>query len=151
MRHARVKNPGHAYYHCVNRVIARQMLLGEKEKEYFRKLMRTAEDFCGLKILTYAVLTNHWHMLIEVPEHEEISDTELIRRLGLLYSRQKVRVVATLLKEYRASGDEKNRKRLREKYTYRMGDVSEFMKLIKQRYTEPPSRTGRVSSYAMAA
>ena len=59
MRGARVKLEQDAVYHCMSRIIQRQMLLGPVEKEKFRVLMRQLEGFCGVKILTYAVMTNH--------------------------------------------------------------------------------------------
>ena len=86
MRTARIKLERKAVYHCMSRVIQRQMLLGDVEKETFRVLMRRLEEFCGLRILTYAIMTNHFHILVDVPEFKPISDPELIRRVRLIYS-----------------------------------------------------------------
>ena len=39
-----------------------------------------------MKLLTYCILDNHFHLLVEVPgEVGELSDAELIRRAGYLY------------------------------------------------------------------
>ena len=70
MRQARLKVPparGTAYYHCVSRVVDRQFLFGPPEKEQFLKFMREYEAFCGVRILTFCLLSNHFHLLVAVP------------------------------------------------------------------------------------
>ena len=135
MRSARVKMEGGGYYHCMSRVIERRMILGKPEKEVFRRMMRKVEGFCGVKILTYAIMSNHFHILTHVPPREEISDEELVRRLGFLYGKPFVDEFAQKLETARKRKDERHAKRLREKYLYRMYEVSEFMKTLKQRFT----------------
>ena len=137
MRKARIKlEDGSGYYHTMSRVIEGRMALGVEEKEFFRNLMRLAEDFCGVRILTYAIMTNHWHLLVDVPVREEISDAELIRRVKLFYSKEIVKELHRRLEEFRAAADDVNARRTRETYTYRMYEVSEFGKLLKQRFTQ---------------
>jgi putative transposase len=134
MRSARIKLDA-GYYHCMSRVIERRMIFGDAEKERFRKLMRKISDFSGVKILTYSIMTTHFHLLTHVPEPVSISDRELIRRLRLLYSKRQVDDYATSLCAARSAGNEVEAERLRAKYTYRMNDVSEFMKSLKQRFS----------------
>ena len=71
------------------------------------------EDFCGVEILTYCITSNHIHILVRVPEATALSDTELLRRFALLYSKEKGRVSAfeALLK----SGDKKEADKERKK------------------------------------
>jgi putative transposase len=135
MRTARIKAEGAGYYHCMSRVIERRHVLGHKQKEYFRKLMRKVEGFCGVQILTYAIMNNHFHILVHVPEREEISDKELLRRMSLLYGAEYVSEYARQLKEALEDGQEEYYRHLREKYLYRMNDVSQFMKGLKQRFS----------------
>ena len=74
MRKARLKFPEDravGYYHCVSRVVHRQMLLGTAEKEKFVQIMREYEEFCEVKVLTFCVMTNHFHILIEIPKRPE--------------------------------------------------------------------------------
>ena len=71
MRLARLKAPaGHpvAYYHCLSRVVNREFVFGTVEREQFVRLLREYEDFCGVRVLTYCILSNHFHVLVEVPE-----------------------------------------------------------------------------------
>ena len=70
MRQARLKAPEEhkvAYYHCISRVVNRDFVLGEEEREQFVEMMRCYEHFCGVRVLTYCVLSNHFHVLLAVP------------------------------------------------------------------------------------
>ncbi len=76
-----------AVYHCVSRVVDRQFLFGDEEREVFRMFMRMYENFSGCRVLSYCVMSNHFHILLEVPPMEVggISDEKLLKRLGALY------------------------------------------------------------------
>ena len=41
------------------------------EKEEFVKLMRIYEKFCGVKVLSFCVMSNHFHILLKVPPRPE--------------------------------------------------------------------------------
>lgn len=43
-----------------------------------------AAEYCGVQVLIYAILSNHFHVLMRVPRRETPSDTELLRRYQLL-------------------------------------------------------------------
>ena len=137
MRVARLKESGkRACYHIMSRVVDRQMVLGSQEKEKFRKLMRQVEGFSGVRVLTYAILDNHFHILAEVPEPQSISDKELLHRLSFLYPADQVARIAEWIKTARDAGEDENAERIRARYTARMYDLSEFVKTLKQRYTQ---------------
>ena len=136
MRTRRILGDPGVAYHCLSRVVDRRMVLGEVEKEKFRSMMRKVESFCGVRILTYAILSNHFHILVQVPRMDELSDEELLRRLGYLYDKSYVGELRKQLEAYRAEGREDRADKLREKYLRRMVDLSEFMKTLKQRFTQ---------------
>jgi putative transposase len=85
-----------AIYHCVSRVVDRRFVLGDVERERFVHYMRLYEAFCGVRILSYCVMSNHFHILVEVPPRmeESLSDEDLVGRLGLLYGEEFVGMVA---------------------------------------------------------
>ncbi|MEM7396245.1 MAG: transposase, partial [Verrucomicrobiota bacterium] len=56
--------------HVMSRVVNRDFVLGDEEKKQFRRLMRRLERFTGLHVLTYAILDNHFHLLLQVPKRE---------------------------------------------------------------------------------
>jgi len=136
MRSRRVKLEGRYIYHCMSRVIERLFVLGDQEKEYFRGLMRRCEGFCGVRIVTYAILDNHFHILVEVPALKPLGEKALMERMRLLYSPEYMEEVRAQWALWRKQGHEKLVKRDQARYQARMGDVSEFMKTLKQRFTQ---------------
>jgi len=110
------------------------------EKECFRKLMHASAAFCGCQVITHGILTNHWHALIYVPEQRPVSDEELMLRLAHLYDRLEVRGICESLQRFRELGQHTAAEALKERYTCRMYDLSEFVKTLKQRYTQSYNR-----------
>jgi len=55
-------------YHCVSRVVDGTKSFGAKEKAVFVKIMREYEDFCGIEVLTYCVMRDHFQILAHVPQ-----------------------------------------------------------------------------------
>jgi putative transposase len=134
-----------AIYHCVSRVVERRFALGDAEREQFRMLLRMYENFSGCRILSYCIMSNHFHILLEVPPMPEggLRDEELLRRLRAIYSDAVVGGVALELKDARAKGLEVVAKLIHERYTYRMHDLSQFMKTVLQRMTQWYNRENR--------
>ena len=81
-----------AIYHCLSRVVDRRFAFEVDEREHFRMLMRMCEKFTGCRVLSYCIMSNHFHILLEVPPIPEdgISDEELFQRLGVFYSEAQV-------------------------------------------------------------
>ena len=77
-----------AYYHCVSCVVDRQFVLGPEEMEEFVRLMRLYGEFCEVRVITYCIMSNHFHMLVEVPQRpaQVPDDTQLLAKLKRLYS-----------------------------------------------------------------
>jgi len=124
-------------YHLISRVVDRRMAFGHGEKARFRALMRMTEDFTGCRVLSYCLMSNHFHILLEVPPRpsEPIPDIELFRRLAIFYPTWKVDEQRRLLSQARESGNIAETQRLLDSHTYRMHDLSEFMKILLQRFT----------------
>lgn len=136
MREARIKAEGAGYYHIMSRAIEGRFIFGTPEKEFFRQLMRKLETFCGVRVMTYSILSSHWHILLDVPERQDIDDKELIKRIRALYGGTIAKTVAAELKKFLEKGDQASADRLKRSYTYRMYDLSEFCKCLKQRFSQ---------------
>ena len=133
MRSSRLKVKGQsAVYHCVTRVVGGAMLLDKQAKDVLRKQIWYMARFCGVEILTYCVMTNHFHVLVRVPDKQMLRDTELVERFRLLYGNDKGKVEA-LEAVLKKGGEESEIER--QKLLARMGDVSLFMKELKQRFS----------------
>ena len=143
MRLARIKIHGRsAVYHCISRVCGGQMLLDEVGKERFVSILRRLATFCGLEVITHCVMSNHFHVLVRVPgDPPDPTDAELLRRLEVLYGKRGS-VVQLARGDLARTG--RISPRLRQSLLSRMGDVSEFMKELKQRFSRWYNRqTGR--------
>jgi putative transposase len=120
--------------------------------------LRMYERFSGCRILCYCLMSNHFHLLLEVPPmaEEGLSDEALLQRLSGLYSEAFVAGVAAELEEARklVSKTEENgggavdgadaESRVDEihaRFTYRMHDLSQFMKGLLIRFTRWFNRT----------
>jgi Transposase and inactivated derivatives len=76
-----------ACYHCMSRTVNGERLFGDREKEVLRKMLWQVAEFSGLEVLTYCVMSNHFHVLVRVPERAPVPDGELLLRYQLLYPR----------------------------------------------------------------
>ena len=123
-----------AIYHCISRVVDRRFVLGDTEREHFRMSMRMQENFTGCRVLSYCIMSNHFHLLLEIPPMEEggISDGELLKRLSAIYTEAFVARVAQEIAEARAAGREKWVAQIHGRFSYRMHSLSEFMKTLVQ-------------------
>ena len=126
-----------AIYHLVSRVVDRRFVFGDVEREHFRMLMRIQENFSGCRVLSYCIMSNHFHILLEVPPMPEggISDAELLKRIGATATEASVAVVAKELATARAEGRDEWVAEIHARFTYRMHDLSEFMKTLLHRFS----------------
>jgi putative transposase len=97
-----------AIYHCISRVVDRRFVFGGDEREKFRMFMRMQENFSGCRVLAYCVMSNHFHVLLEVPPMPEggISDEELLKRLRAIYTEARWRRWRRNWRGAEASGNE---------------------------------------------
>jgi REP element-mobilizing transposase RayT len=129
-----------AIYHCISRVVDRRFVFGVREKEKFVALMRLYERFCQVRVLGFCVMSNHFHILLEVPAAPEgrgrdWSDARLLDHLSILYPEEKLAEIRWWLEHYRSQKNDAAAEQLRESYFRRMWDLSEFMKPLKQCFT----------------
>ena len=125
-----------AVYHCMTRTVNGELLFKDREKEILRKMIRQVADFCGVEVLTFCIMSNHFHVLLCVPDGAMVSDAELMRRYKVLYPKPTKYQEASadiMLAQLKAGGEEAEV--IRRKLLARMSDVSEFMKAVKQRFS----------------
>ena len=141
MRQRRLKAPGYmplAYYHCISRVVNRAFVLGPQEKEMFVHFMRMYERLCGLRVVTFCVLSNHFHLLVEVPRRLEVlpSEPELLKIIERACGKTRAHLVRTQIEQLREAGAHDAAQAVIAGWLGRMWDVSQFMKTLKQRFTQ---------------
>ncbi|MET3871642.1 hypothetical protein J3R74_001512 [Puniceicoccus vermicola] len=121
----------------MSRTVNGEALFGAREREVLRKMIWQVCDFSGVRVVTYAVMKNHFHILVEVPsEGTVVSDEEIVRRYRRLYPKPtpwqplRAEVLAGELKRDSLEGRE-----LRKDLLRRMHDISTLMKTLKQRFS----------------
>ena len=137
-RIARIKAEGEAFYHVVSRIANKAFLLNSDEKkEVFVSMLHRAADFSGVDVVTYVVMDNHFHLCVRIPKREgEAPESEIMRRGGVLYGEDRRVALEKRLAGFREEGDNIAVAAELAKLRARMGDLSEFMKTLKQRVSQ---------------
>ena len=137
-RTARIKSIGEgtAYYHLVSRASNRQFLFRKSAaKDRLAELARKAAEFSGIKIVAFAAMDNHYHILCKVTRTgEPIPQEEILRRVGVLKGSKAVEALAEHWRELAAAGFDATLESELDRYRARMNDVSAFMKTMKELY-----------------
>ena len=146
MRHARLIESSRCY-HLISRLAHRAFFLDDDEKTRAVELLRRVEEFSGVIVLAYAMMSNHFHIFIYVPDPEELDDEEILRRIGVLYRDASLSQVLgewTRLKNEEERMFEHSRpteacvsrfREYRKSFVRRMWNSSEFMRTYKQHFT----------------
>lgn len=124
-------------YHLMSRCCLGEHLLEDGEKEMFVRMMHSQAVFCGVDILAYAVMSNHFHILARVRQEKPRTDAELLMRYRGFHEGRCLSPYSMTpdgLEKILERGDA-IAQRAREALLARMGDVSVFMRELKQRFT----------------
>ena len=139
-----------AIYHCVSRVVNRDKVFGEAEKNHFIKLMRLYAQLYGLRILTHCLMDNHFHILVEVPKPPDVLPTneELVALVRATLGEERADNLANWFQRWTEQGNDLAIVAERERWFRQMWNLPSFMKVLKQRFsqwfngTRPTRRAG---------
>jgi REP element-mobilizing transposase RayT len=137
------ENSGGQAYHVMSRTAGGQMVFGDTEKEAFRRLMWRMAKFSGVEVLTYAVMGNHFHLLVKVPERAKFlkrfegegGEERLLEHLSLLYSKAFLASLRQELARVREAGREAEVQLILDAFRKRFCDLSCFVKELKERFS----------------
>ena len=135
MRKLRLKNEGEGFYHVGTRCVGKAMMFGDDDKTHIVDQILRMAEFCGMEVNTYAVMDNHIHILLHVLPERELTDDELAVRVAALYGHDRAGKCRADWAAYRRDGGKAAMERLGEErgaYLHRMGDLSKYMKELKQ-------------------
>ena len=127
------------HFHVVSRIAGREFLLGDREKRVFHGILRRISRVAGVEVLTYCLMDNHVHLLLRTEAVEDpaaISDEELVARVRGLYRKQVAAELEGQLAEGRKRGDRVLVAQWRERYLGRLGNLSEFMRVLKNVFSK---------------
>ncbi len=134
-----VMNKAVAAYHCFCRTAGQSFLFDDEAKRVFVEMLNAVAAFSGVEVLTYCVMTNHFHLLVRInPKAAEVNDVELVRRFHRLYGSRRcpyLQLDAEGVEAKLAHKDAADADELRAHLRSRMGTLAPFMKTLKQRFS----------------
>jgi REP element-mobilizing transposase RayT len=126
-------------YHIVSRVVDRRHIFGPEEKEVFLRMLFAAAALHQIEILTFCLMSNHFHLMARVPRRPAGFDLTLervvelwSRTVGSASRRSQQRRFAM----FRENGCEVFMETWRQRRLARMFSLTEFVKTLKQSFTQ---------------
>jgi putative transposase len=139
VRQARIKIPAEkseSFYHCSTRTVNGEWLFDDVAKEILRRQLWQVAAYCGVHVITYDLRSNHFHVLVHVPQQQPVPDAELLRRYRVLYPKPtKYQAASLQVLEAELARNGSQASLWRDRQLALMGDVSQYMKLLKQRFS----------------
>jgi putative transposase len=138
------KGPLESYcYHVMSRTCGGEVFFDEVEKEALRRVIWRMAEFCGIKVVTYCLMGNHFHLLAEVPHRETWlqrfegpqGEAKLLEHLRILYSKNYVGLLRDELSDLRQRGLETLALQKIETLKKRFCELSLFVKEVKERFS----------------
>ena len=126
-------------YHVVSRFVDRRKVFGDDEREAFRSMMGAFAAFHQVEILTFCLMGNHFHLLIRVPERPAGFEVPLEQMLGMMdrtVGPERMKVLRSQFRVWERCGGESGIEEWRQRMLGRMFSLSEFMKALKQRFSQ---------------
>jgi putative transposase len=130
-------------YHVMSRTCGGEVLFDDVEKEALRRVIWRMAEFSGIKVVTYCLMGNHFHLLAEVPHRDTWlqrfagaeGEAKLFEHLRVLYSRAYIGLLRDELSDLRARGLTALAEQRIEAMKKRFCDLSLFVKEVKERFS----------------
>ena len=141
------QDSGAGVWHCFSRIIDRSYLLDDPAKDFFLKTLRAYEDLLGVEVLTFCLMTNHFHLLVRVPHRPKGLDVPLeviLARMERTVGEYAMKLIRRDLAFWETTGNQAAIEEWRQRQLKRMYSLSEFIGCVKQRFTRwHNAKTGR--------
>lgn len=129
-------------FHLMSRLCEGVPFFDDTEKEALVLVLRRLARFCGLDLLTFCVMGNHFHTLVRVPDRQEwltqfdgpSGEARLLSHLRTLYSKAFVELLQAQLSRWRQDGREDLAEACLSGIKARFCDISVFGKELKARF-----------------
>lgn len=122
-------------YHVCSRVVDRRVIFGSRERCKFLGLVKGGARFTGAELVTWCLMGNHFHLLVRLPpiNTDALTDEQVLSRMEHIYSPQKMRHFRGIWERINTP---QGRREFLAPFRARMGNLSEFVKTLKQRFTQ---------------
>ena len=135
MRTRRMLASGVGYYHVISRISGQRFLMDAEEKNRLMELLFRAAAFSGVDVLTFALMDNHFHILLRIPKAQIVDDADLVRRMRILYGDAKTDDFLEDWERWEKKGDGARVVKAKTLLRERLFDLSQFCKTLKQHYS----------------
>jgi putative transposase len=130
-------------YHVMSRTCGGEVFFDDVEKEALKRVLWRLAEFSGVKLITYCIMGNHFHALVEVPKREiwlerfagPEGEERLLAHLRVLYSKAYVDFLRAELANLRKMGLESLVQTKLEGIKKRFCDLATYMKEVKNRFS----------------
>lgn len=134
-------------YHVMSRIAHREFFLGEDERERLAGIVWRAAYFCGVEVEAYAVLSNHFHILVHVPPPTPLTVEEVLLRYEAWKGAGAAQVLRRRWEAWTREGAGRLAEEAMDRLVGRMHSLSKFMQLLKEWFsTDYNARTGHVGT-----
>ena len=107
-----------AVYHVMSRTVQPGLPITDEDKEFFLNQLQFLTSVYFIDVISFCIMDNHFHLLVQTTPVNEISDTEVEKRFGIYYKDKFIF----------SKGEIPHFKR-------KWSNLSEFMKELKQKFT----------------
>lgn len=130
------------YHHLMSRIAHQVFILTEDVRNDLVEMIRRSAEFHGIRLIAWCVMTNHFHLLVYLPEAEALSEEEIVRRHGILCGNARRNALVARLGALRTShpDDDAPAQAILKRLNNRMYRINEFMKVVKQWLTQEYNR-----------
>ena len=129
------------YYHTMSRIIERRFVFKNPvAAAKLRQIIFNQAAMSGVRVLTYTIMSNHFHLLLAVDEPEEnrkkLDDEAILKRLSYVTRKEPLMEIRQTLQRLKQHSPERAYLEYRRRLLARMWDLSVFMKEVKQRFSQ---------------
>ena len=125
-----------ALHHVTSRIAGRQMLLaGAAVKRDMLDALERAAEFSGVRVGAFAIMDNHFHVIVQVPAAEgPVPEAEVLRRYAALMGGKATERLEAKLRGLRDGGGAAAAEAELDRLRARMHDLSQFVKTFKEEF-----------------
>ena len=130
-------------HHLTSRIAHQAFFLKDEQRDDFVRLMTRVSEFSGVELIGWCIMSNHFHIYAYLPEPTPITDEEVLERYRKLKGAEICQIadsreVDAECQSPRANPEGRNEARAKLVLSIRrqMFSIAEFMRMIKQWFTD---------------
>jgi len=124
MARLKYRDPRDGYYHIISRTVLKSFLLDDEARETFLGILRMLSRVYFVKVVTFSLMSNHFHLIVRMLPPEEMSDNDVEERFNIYYNEGKQK---RNWRPWHVSDAPR--------YRCRFADLSRFVQDLKQRFS----------------